>query len=97
MADLQVDYTELTNLQTSLSRVAERLENIRADCEVTGPGWGGRVMRDSMHNFVSNWGAHREKVTRAVREMADDCRGSVQTFQAVDQHLSGAPGTGPAD
>jgi len=97
VADLQVDYTELTNLQVSLARVADGLENIRAESDVIGADWGGRAVRDAMHGFVSNWGAHREKVTRAVRELSDDCRGSVLTFQGVEQHLTGAPASGPAD
>jgi hypothetical protein len=70
MVALRVDYAKLDTLSESLRRVADGLEHIRADCEVTGRGWGGTTVRGSMDDFTGNWDAHREKVTAAVQELA---------------------------
>jgi hypothetical protein len=85
MVDLRVDYIMLDNLRQSLGDVAERLEHIRVDSEVTGRAWGGTVLRRSMEEFVGNWGIHREKVTSALRDLADDRKGVAETFLAVEQ------------
>jgi hypothetical protein len=75
MVALRVDYAKLDTLSESLRRVAEGLEHIRADCEVTGRGWGGTTVRGSMDDFTGNWDAHRENVTAAVQELAAACHG----------------------
>jgi hypothetical protein len=95
--DLRVDYAMLVRLQRALGEVAERLEGVRAEAHLAGPAWGGRVVANSMGDFVDNWDAHREKVASAVKELAGDCKGVAATFQAVEAGLSrAAAGPGAA-
>ena len=97
MADLRVDYQTLEKLRADLNGVVTRLKEIRADSGMTERAWGGYVVARSMGDFVGNWGIHREKLTEAVQDLAEDCEGVCKTFQSLETALNRAVagGRGP--
>lgn len=95
MVDLRVDHTMLDNLQQSSGEVAEGSSTSGPTPRSPAAPEAEACCEVSMAEFVGNWVIHREKVTSALRDLADDCKGVAETFHAVEQGLSRAAADTP--
>jgi hypothetical protein len=105
MADLKVDYDQLTSSWSALHQLREEFDNATKLADSTDDIWGNGHVADAIHDFAGNWKLHKEKLISKMQKVEDATQGCIQTFQDADGkiaagvqvHDSGAAGRARAE
>ncbi|MGF0114876.1 hypothetical protein ACQFYA_00945 [Promicromonospora sp. Marseille-Q5078] len=88
MADLRVDLDAVTELGSSLSRVADEFENATTRSDRIADAVGHEGLAGAVRDFASSWDDTREKMTGNLRLLADASVQVAQAFTDIDSDLA---------
>lgn len=88
MADLKVDYDQLTASWDALHRLRDEFDGATKLADQTEGIWGNGHVSDAIHDFASNWKLHKEKLVAKMQKVEDATAGCVETFQKADSKIA---------
>lgn len=88
MADLKVDYDQLTASRDALSQLRGEFDDATKLADATDGIWGNGHVADAIHDFASNWKLHKEKLVAKMQKVEDATAGCIQTFQEADGKIA---------
>lgn len=88
MADLKVDYGQLTASWEALRRLREEFDGATKLADSTEGIWGNGHVADAIHDFASNWKLHKEKLVAKMQKVEDATGGCLDTFEKADAKIA---------
>ncbi|MCA5894542.1 hypothetical protein LEP48_14480 [Isoptericola sp. NEAU-Y5] len=88
MADLRVDLDAVTELGSSLTRVANEFENANTKSDRIAEAVGHEGLAGAVRDFAHSWDDTRGKMTENLRLLADASTQVAQAFTDIDSDLA---------
>ena len=88
MADLKVDYDQLTASRSALHDLHDEFDHATDLADQTDDIWGNGHVKDAIHEFAGNWKIHKEKLLGKMQKVEDLTGGCIDTFENTDAEIA---------
>ncbi len=86
MGDLEVDLDELARCRDELGLLIAEFS--RAEDIARGTDVGARTVADALHEFATNWNAHKKDLVEEMSSLHDMADASAHTYLDADNELA---------
>ncbi len=87
MSDLRVDYIILEDAERKLSDLKSELDGLKNRVEDTEDLWCHDGVRDAMHEFGTNMGRNRDKLSETLQAVGERVSNTLEAFRDTETEL----------
>lgn len=88
MADLKVDYEQLTASRDALERLTTEYSHATDLAHASEGIWGHSAVKDAINDFAGNWKIHREKLLDHLHKVSEMTEKSLEAFEDADSQIA---------